>query len=230
MSWFPRPSARAPRSATSRRSCASEPRAGDRRRARRAGDVIIVIEFVVDSKINTAPPPQIVYVELYPSNRTDAEIIADQKKDQAAREAARERAATAIPEAREAARHVSGDDRALHGRGGAARRSGARAKRAQSQCRLRHRLADGEIVGRGATAPGGRPHAEAVALEQAGAKARRRDLYVTLEPCAHDSERGPACADLLLEAKPARVVIALKDPDPRTAARASSGFATPGSR
>ena len=45
--------------------------------------VIIVIEFLVDSKIGTKPPPQITYVELYSSNRTDAEIIADQKKDQA---------------------------------------------------------------------------------------------------------------------------------------------------
>ena len=68
---------------------------------------IIVIEFLVDSKINTAPPPQIVYVELYPSNRTDAEIIADQKKDQAAKRGGAEGAAAAIPEAREAARHVS---------------------------------------------------------------------------------------------------------------------------
>ena len=50
--------------------------------------VIIVIEFLVDAKIGTAPPPQVVEVELYPSNRTDAEIAADQKKDQAAREAA----------------------------------------------------------------------------------------------------------------------------------------------
>ena len=50
--------------------------------------VIIVIEFVVDSKINTAPPPRVTYVELYPSTRTDAEIVADQKKDQAAKEAA----------------------------------------------------------------------------------------------------------------------------------------------
>ena len=49
---------------------------------------IIVIEFIVDAKINTAPPPQVTYVELYSSNRTDAEIIADQKKDQAAKEAA----------------------------------------------------------------------------------------------------------------------------------------------
>ena len=64
---------------------------------------IIVIEFVVDTKIGTAPPPQITYVELYPSNRTDAQIIADQKKDQAAR-TRREREAAAIPEAREAAR------------------------------------------------------------------------------------------------------------------------------
>jgi hypothetical protein len=49
---------------------------------------IIVIEFLVDAKIGTAPPPQITYVQLYSSNRTDAEIIADQKKDQAAKEAA----------------------------------------------------------------------------------------------------------------------------------------------
>ena len=50
--------------------------------------MIIVIVFLVDSKINTAPPPQIIYVENYASNRTDAEIVADQQKDQAAREAA----------------------------------------------------------------------------------------------------------------------------------------------
>ena len=49
---------------------------------------IIVIEFLVDAKIGTAPPPQVVEVQLYAPNRTDAEIIADQKKDQAAREAA----------------------------------------------------------------------------------------------------------------------------------------------
>jgi diaminohydroxyphosphoribosylaminopyrimidine deaminase/5-amino-6-(5-phosphoribosylamino)uracil reductase len=77
--------------------------------------------------------------------------------------------------------------------------------------------AKGEIVGRGATAPGGRPHAEAVALAQAGKRARGSTAFVTLEPCAHQSERGPACSDLLLRAGPARVVVALKDPDPRTA-------------
>jgi diaminohydroxyphosphoribosylaminopyrimidine deaminase / 5-amino-6-(5-phosphoribosylamino)uracil reductase len=74
----------------------------------------------------------------------------------------------------------------------------------------------GKMVGEGATAVGGRPHAEAVALEQAGTAAPGATVYVTLEPCAHASERGPACTDLLLEAKPARVVIALKDPDTRT--------------
>jgi hypothetical protein len=50
---------------------------------------ILVIEFLVDSKINTAPPPRLIYVESYSANRTDAEIIADQKKDQAEREAIR---------------------------------------------------------------------------------------------------------------------------------------------
>lgn len=75
----------------------------------------------------------------------------------------------------------------------------------------------GRIVGRGATALGGRPHAEAVALAAAGSKARGAAVYVTLEPCAHASRRGPACTDLLIAARPARVVVALKDPDPRTA-------------
>ena len=50
---------------------------------------IIVIVFFVDSKINTAPPPRVIYVESYSANRTDAEIIADQKRDQAEKDAAR---------------------------------------------------------------------------------------------------------------------------------------------
>ena len=77
----------------------------------------------------------------------------------------------------------------------------------------------GRVVGKGETAAGGRPHAEAAALGEAGKKAAAAKVYVTLEPCAHDSDRGPACTDLLLEAKPAQVVIALKDPDPRTAGK-----------
>ena len=75
---------------------------------------------------------------------------------------------------------------------------------------------DGEIVGKGATAPGGRPHAEAVALKEAGAKARDATLYTTLEPCAHESERGPTCAVSIPEAGIIRVVAAIGDPDPRT--------------
>jgi diaminohydroxyphosphoribosylaminopyrimidine deaminase/5-amino-6-(5-phosphoribosylamino)uracil reductase len=79
--------------------------------------------------------------------------------------------------------------------------------------------ADGRVVGRGATGPGGRPHAEAIALAEAGAAARGATVYVTLEPCAHESPRGPACIDLLVGAGPSRVVIALRDPDPRTDGR-----------
>ncbi len=75
----------------------------------------------------------------------------------------------------------------------------------------------GVVVGRGWTQAGGRPHAEAVALAQAGDNARGATVYVTLEPCAHRSERGPACCDALAEAGIARVVAALEDPDPRTA-------------
>ncbi|OBX17803.1 riboflavin biosynthesis protein RibD [Erythrobacter sp. QSSC1-22B] len=78
---------------------------------------------------------------------------------------------------------------------------------------------DGAVVGRGWTQPGGRPHAEAIALAQAGAAARGATAYVTLEPCAHRSDRGPACADLLLQAGIARLVTGCEDPDPRTAGR-----------
>ena len=75
------------------------------------------------------------------------------------------------------------------------------------------------LVGRGWTQPGGRPHAEAMALDEAGEAARGATVYVSLEPCAHQSARGPACADLLVAAGPARVVIAAGDPDPRTDGR-----------
>jgi diaminohydroxyphosphoribosylaminopyrimidine deaminase/5-amino-6-(5-phosphoribosylamino)uracil reductase len=77
----------------------------------------------------------------------------------------------------------------------------------------------GRVIGKGATAAGGRPHAEAVALDDAGRKGAGSTVYVSLEPCAHASERGPACTDLLLEARPERVVVALKDPDARTAGK-----------
>ncbi|BAK68367.1 diaminohydroxyphosphoribosylaminopyrimidine deaminase/5-amino-6-(5-phosphoribosylamino)uracil reductase [Sphingobium sp. SYK-6] len=76
--------------------------------------------------------------------------------------------------------------------------------------------AAGHVAGRGWTQPGGRPHAEAMALAQAGDRARGGTAYVSLEPCAHDSARGPCCASLLAGSGVARVVVALTDPDPRT--------------
>ncbi|MGR3434193.1 MAG: bifunctional diaminohydroxyphosphoribosylaminopyrimidine deaminase/5-amino-6-(5-phosphoribosylamino)uracil reductase RibD [Shimia sp.] len=76
-------------------------------------------------------------------------------------------------------------------------------------------VARGVPVGRGWTQPGGRPHAEAMALTQAGAAARGATAYVTLEPCAHQGRAGP-CTDALIAAGVGRVVAALRDPDPRT--------------
>lgn len=76
----------------------------------------------------------------------------------------------------------------------------------------------GRVLGRGWTQPGGRPHAETMALSQAGAAARGATAYVTLEPCAHHGQT-PPCAAALLEAGLARVVTALTDPDPRVAGR-----------
>lgn len=75
----------------------------------------------------------------------------------------------------------------------------------------------GQVIARGWTQPSGRPHAEAEALTAAGAEAAGATIYVTLEPCAHPSPRGPACADLLAASGAARVVIGCLDPDPRTA-------------
>ena len=87
----------------------------------------------------------------------------------------------------------------------------------------------GRVIGRGWTQAGGRPHAEAVALAGlspellAGAT-----LYVTLEPCAHVSGRGPACTDLILADRPARVIIGQRDPDPRTAGQGMARLAAEG--
>jgi len=78
---------------------------------------------------------------------------------------------------------------------------------------------DGRVLARGWTQPGGRPHAEAQVLAGMDDTAKGATLYVTLEPCAHESERGPACADLLTKARPSRVVIGQTDPDPRTSGK-----------
>ncbi|MBL4747998.1 MAG: bifunctional diaminohydroxyphosphoribosylaminopyrimidine deaminase/5-amino-6-(5-phosphoribosylamino)uracil reductase RibD [Magnetovibrio sp.] len=73
---------------------------------------------------------------------------------------------------------------------------------------------EGVVVGRGWTQPGGRPHAETQALTQAGTAAQGATAYVTLEPCAHTGKT-PPCANALVDAKIARLVVAITDPDPR---------------
>lgn len=85
---------------------------------------------------------------------------------------------------------------------------------------------DGRVIGRGRTADGGRPHAEPLALAQAG-DARGATVYVTLEPCAHHGKT-PPCADALIAAGVARVVIATLDPDPRTAGRGAERLRSAG--
>lgn len=75
---------------------------------------------------------------------------------------------------------------------------------------------NGKVVGRGITQRGGRPHAEAMALQQAGNAAAGSSVYISLEPCAHISDRGPACTALLIDATPAEIIVAIEDPDPRT--------------
>lgn len=90
-------------------------------------------------------------------------------------------------------------------------------------------VADDCVLGRGWTQPGGRPHAEAMALAGVDPEAvGAATLYVTLEPCAHLSQRGPACADLIAAACPRRVVIGQHDPDPRTAGKGIARLAEAG--
>jgi len=77
---------------------------------------------------------------------------------------------------------------------------------------------NGKVIASAVTAPGGRPHAEAQALEAAGEAVRGADVYVTLEPCSHHGHT-PPCAEALIAAGVARVVIASGDPDPRVSGR-----------
>ncbi|WP_334147339.1 bifunctional diaminohydroxyphosphoribosylaminopyrimidine deaminase/5-amino-6-(5-phosphoribosylamino)uracil reductase RibD [Hyphomicrobium sp.] len=87
----------------------------------------------------------------------------------------------------------------------------------------------GEVIARGMTQPGGRPHAETEALRRAGARAKGATLYVTLEPCAHHGQT-PPCADAVIAAGLARVVIGVEDPDPRTGGAGSARLRDAGIR
>jgi diaminohydroxyphosphoribosylaminopyrimidine deaminase / 5-amino-6-(5-phosphoribosylamino)uracil reductase len=78
--------------------------------------------------------------------------------------------------------------------------------------------AGGEVIARGWTGPGGRPHAETEALQRAGARAYGATMYVTLEPCSHYGQT-PPCAAAIVAARIRRVVAAIADPDPRVAGR-----------
>ncbi len=91
---------------------------------------------------------------------------------------------------------------------------------------------DERVIGRGATSPGGRPHAETIAIaharERYGAEALRdATAYVSLEPCAHFG-RTPPCTDALIEAGIARVVCPMIDPDPRVAGRGAEALRSAG--
>jgi diaminohydroxyphosphoribosylaminopyrimidine deaminase/5-amino-6-(5-phosphoribosylamino)uracil reductase len=78
--------------------------------------------------------------------------------------------------------------------------------------------ASGQVIARGWTSPGGRPHAETEAIARSGARAQGATMYVTLEPCSHHGAT-PPCADAVIAAGIKRVVCAIEDPDPRVAGR-----------
>ncbi|WP_201834021.1 bifunctional diaminohydroxyphosphoribosylaminopyrimidine deaminase/5-amino-6-(5-phosphoribosylamino)uracil reductase RibD [Microvirga zambiensis] len=82
------------------------------------------------------------------------------------------------------------------------------------------------VVAQGMTQPGGRPHAERMALEAAGERARGAALYVTLEPCATRSSRdhGPSCTDLIVAAGIGRLVVSVEDPSPHAAGQGPERF------
>jgi diaminohydroxyphosphoribosylaminopyrimidine deaminase / 5-amino-6-(5-phosphoribosylamino)uracil reductase len=87
---------------------------------------------------------------------------------------------------------------------------------------------DGSVAAEGETAPAGRPHAEELALAMAGAAAFGATAYVTLEPCAERSAGGRSCAQLLIDAQVARVVVAATDPSPYAAGRGLAALRTAG--
>ena len=118
-------------------------------------------------------------------------------------------------------RHGAGSS--LHGRGARPRQACARNDRANPAVgAVIVDDASGEMIARGWTQPGGRPHAEAHVLQRAGAQAHGKTMYVTLEPCSHHG-RTPPCADAIRAAGVRRVVCAIEDPNPEISGK---GFAS----
>ncbi len=109
----------------------------------------------------------------------------------------------------------------------AAGRAGSTAPNPAVGCVL---VKDGCVVAEAATAPGGRPHAEEQALAVAGLNAREAIAYVTLEPCGARSGGGPSCAERLVQAGVARVVIGCEDPSPYASGQGLRALADAGVR
>ena len=180
--------------------------------------IAIVVAFYLDGQTNIVPRrADHLRRELarQPHRRRDQGQAEGRPSATRAVEAERQRQFKQLDEKLEAARAF--ERRALDGGGDRARRARPRPDRAQSQCRLRDRQGRRRVVGRGWTQPGGRPHAEAMALAEAGdAGARRhrlRDARALRPSTASAARPAPTCWS---RPAPARVVVALGDPDPRT--------------
>ena len=168
----------------------TQPRTKDRRCARSACHCHHRHRISGGPDDRRAAAPEITYVQLYPVKPDGCRDYRRPEEGHDGEDRRGERAAAAISEARERARDVNSDARFMTE--AVALGQGARGRTAPNPnvgCVIVS--SSGKIVGKGATAAGGRPHAEAVALDQAGKRARGATVYVTLEPCAHASRAAP---------------------------------------
>ena len=179
---------------------------------------LILFLFWLDPQVNTYTyvPQEVIYVENWTTDRTDEEILKDRWEIQCLKDELEAKRVEAVKSlGRMSGMDVDAQYMAValalseRGRG----RTGANPN---VGCVI---VKHGIIIGRGWTQPSGRPHAEEMALAQAGAAAKGADIYVTMEPCAHESSRGPTCSNSIIDAKPKRVIVATLDADERTRRR-----------